>query len=111
MDGKIDNCYATGKISSTTDSKDNAHLSPQGLVGNNNDGKITDCFWNITTSEITAAEYATGLTSAEMLQQEKFVSAGWDFTDTWSINPGATYPWLKGLDYAVPGYPAPQEKH
>jgi hypothetical protein len=79
-------------------------------------GKMTGCFWDMeTTGMVTSIGIiisgrgidTVGLSTTEMMQQSAFENAGWDFTQIWSITPGSTYPWLRGLDYSETGYPAP----
>lgn len=78
--------YSTGSVSGTTD--------VGGLVGNNW-GTITNSYWNITTSGQAASAGGSGLTTAQMQQQASF--SGFDFTNTWRIYAGNSYPLLKSF--------------
>ena len=87
--GSISNSYAAA-VSST------AHSGA--LVGLNS-GTLRNSFWNsdLVMSGIGAglASGATGLTSAQM--QTRLAFAGWDFTNTWQIAEGQTYPSLLAI--------------
>ena len=103
--GNITSCYSTAAITGSGD-------YVGGLVGMNvisstypgyiiNPGSITNCFWDVQTSEMTDGvgnedpdpEGATGKTTAEMQKQSTFPD--WDFDDVWYILPD-DYPrlWL-----------------
>ena len=64
-----------------------------GRVGRNDDGTVTDSFWNTQTSSQTTSEGGTGKTTVEMKQINTF--ANWDFVETWGIEDNQTYPFLK----------------
>jgi len=87
----ITNSYSTGTVSGGS--------SVGGLVGYNS-GTITDCYWDSTTSGTTTGigsgtdSGATGLTTEEMQQSSSYTDS-WDFTDTWRIYDGYSYPLLK----------------
>jgi filamentous hemagglutinin family protein len=81
-----------------------------GLVGYNdsvNGAIVSSNFWDTTTAGVAngigydttalgATDVgATGLTSAQMMQQSSFT--GWDFTNTWRIYDGHTTPLLKSF--------------
>ncbi len=101
----ISNSYAGGSVSGSGS-------SIGGLVGiQQNIVTISDSFWDITTSGQAAsagegAGAATGMVTAEMKAQANFTSAttangsanpDWDFTDTWVMTEGFTYPRLQSL--------------
>jgi len=52
-----------------------------GLIGDNRSGTITNCFWDINTSEQTVSDGGTGKTTSEMKTLSTFTNAGWDFKD------------------------------
>jgi hypothetical protein len=80
----INNCYAAGKITG----------SGGGLVGS---GSLptSNCFWDINTTGKTTSASGTGKTTVEMKTLSTFISAGWDFADTWGIGENQTYPFLR----------------
>ncbi len=83
--GTIDTSYAAGDV---TGSGSNVG----GLVGASSVGVATTSYWNKgTTSQITSSG-GNGLTTAEMKQSTNFMN--WDFTATWSISEGASFPYL-----------------
>ena len=94
--GTITNCFSKGAVIGDTD--------VGGFCGDN-DGTITDCFWDTQTSGQAASDGGTGQTTAEMKRRRTFTDAGWDFATIWSIN-GITnngYPW----HFAMPPEPIP----
>ncbi|MEX8520578.1 MAG: GLUG motif-containing protein [Leptothrix sp. (in: b-proteobacteria)] len=93
--GAVVNSYATASVSGTT--------NLGGAVGQSI-GSINNVFWNPQTSGQATSAGGTGLTSAQMQQQANFTSAtaangnvnpNWDFTNTWVMYEGQTYPLLR----------------
>jgi phosphotransferase system IIA component len=98
--GTITSSYSTGTVSGTT--------NLGGLVGYNSAGTtaITTSFWNTTTSGLSTSAGGTGMTTAQMQTQANFTSAtsangnvnpGWDFSGTWTMYNGETYPLLRSF--------------
>jgi filamentous hemagglutinin family protein len=85
----ISNSYATGNVSGKT--------LLGGLVGSlfGSSSKITNSYWNITTSGQSTSAAGLGLTNSQMMQQSSF--AGFDFANTWRIYDGHTTPLLKSF--------------
>ncbi|MCE5263845.1 MAG: filamentous hemagglutinin N-terminal domain-containing protein [Deltaproteobacteria bacterium] len=84
--GSIFNSYSTGAVTGSS--------SIGGLVGYNfGSGPILFSFWNTQTSGLTTSDGGTGKTTAEMKSQATYT--GWDFTNTWQISEGQTYPTLR----------------
>jgi filamentous hemagglutinin family protein len=92
--GGISKTYSTGKVAGTS--------NVGGLVGSNG-GTVDDSFWDVMTSGQAASAGGRGMTTAQMQQQANFTSAtaangnanpGWDFTSTWFMYDGHTYPLL-----------------
>ncbi len=82
----ISNSYSTGSVTGTN--------GVGGLVGYNNyGGAITNSYWDTETSGQTTSDGGTGLTTVQMKQQASF--SGWDFTNVWGIDEGASYPYLR----------------
>lgn len=83
----IDDCYSTGTPSGAA--------NVGGFCGDN-DGTITNCFWDTETSGQAASSGGTGKTTSEMKSQSTFTDAGWDFTTIWNMkgNVNNGYPQL-----------------
>ncbi|MHC4154183.1 MAG: GLUG motif-containing protein [Planctomycetota bacterium] len=83
----ISNCYSLGAVSGAG--------SVGGLLGDNQAGPVTDSFWDTETSGMTTSAGGTGKTTAEMMTESTFTSAGWDFiTPVWKICEHQCYPKL-----------------
>jgi len=89
--GTISNSYSTGSVSGGG--------SVGGLVGWSRSGTTSNSYWDNQTSGQTncigqggQGDFSScyGKTTAEMRQQATF--SGWDFTNTWKITEGVTYP-------------------
>jgi len=76
-----------------------------GLVGaNEEEGTVSDSFWDTETSGQTTSDGGTGKTTAEMQDIAIFSGAGWNIIAvapgttnpayTWNIVNGVTYPFL-----------------
>ncbi len=110
--GVISNCYAKGIVNGTagaysnpwsyggsgglvganwygliSDSYSLTQLSNAqvigGLCGYSNNGTISGCFWDIETTGIASSNGGTGLTTAQMIDNDTFASAGWNFATAW----------------------------
>ncbi len=93
-DATIGNAYATGVVTGS---------SPLGglVAYNYPTGTVSTSYWDtgttgFSTSDGSANSY--GMTTAQMMQSAKF--SGWDFTNTWGITSGVSYPYLRALDPA-----------
>jgi hypothetical protein len=92
--GFITASYSTGSVS--------GDLFVGGLVGGGSSSRVTNCFWDMETSEQVTSIGRTGLTTDEMQILGTFLEAGWDFVDEtkngtediWSICEGTNYPRL-----------------
>lgn len=90
----IINSYATASVSGSS--------SVGGLVGFESASTITSSYWNIDAGGPDNG-LGEGLTSVEMQQQSSFT--GWDFVDTWQIDEGLTFPYLRNDPQSPdPGY-------
>ena len=77
------------------------------LLGSSNAGVVFDSYWDKTTSLIQiSAGGGIGMTTAQMMTKANFVSAttanspdnpAWDFTNTWVMYEGLTFPLLSAL--------------
>lgn len=71
-----------------------------GLVGGGNFGGTTnDSFWDTEESGVTYSVVGTGKTTEEMQTEATFTN--WDFTNTWLITEGASYPSFYIVDFSV----------
>jgi len=82
----VTNCYAIGQVSGTI---------AGGLIGLVNDSVsiTTSSYWNVETSTQSNSVGGIAKTTAEMYSQQTYVN--WDFYETWNIDEGKSYPWLK----------------
>jgi hypothetical protein len=97
--GPVSACYSVGAVYG------NQYIG--GLAGVNN-GTITSGYFDkITSWQSSGTAYnggtavITGATTAEMKMQSTFQpTSDWNFTTTWQINEGYTYPVLRGINNA-----------
>ena len=83
--GIVTHCYSTGSVTGKPD----PWSMVGGLIGGSGwywpdsgsgcCGEVFDSFWDIQTSGQTASGGGTGLTTAQMMNQQMYVDAGWDF--------------------------------
>ncbi|MEX0741134.1 MAG: GLUG motif-containing protein, partial [Pseudohongiella sp.] len=112
--GTVNNSYAIGSVSV---SDGGAGTEIGGLVGGPSSGgaTITNSYWNTETTgqgSSAGSDDSFGLTSAQMRLQCSFgdleCADTWDFTNTWQIQPGLSFPVLKNLVQSpAPGFDAP----
>ncbi|WP_421894573.1 Ig-like domain-containing protein [Marinoscillum sp.] len=98
--GSIVNSYATGFVKGATNTGPGVPLSQGGLVGRSEGAVITNCFWDVETSNQTGSAGGKGLTTAQMKDPYSFVDAGWDFKCI-----GSEEIWDMDLDNINGGYP------
>ena len=84
--GTIKYSYSTGYVSGSGD-------NVGGLVGVNEYGSSTNCYWDTQTSGQSTSDGGTGKTTAQMKPQTTF--SGWDFDNIGGIEEGVTYPFLQ----------------
>jgi len=76
-----------------------------GLAGINEQGTVSNSFWEVQTSGQTRSAGGTGITTAKMSNIATFSSAGWNIVAVanpgtrnpayiWNIVTGVTYPFL-----------------
>ncbi|MGI6575150.1 MAG: GLUG motif-containing protein [bacterium] len=85
----VDKCYSTGKVSGGT--------KVGGLIGETVDGATTtNSYWDIQTSGQATSAGGTGYSTSAMIMETNSVPiyVDWDFTDTWAIKEGVSYPYL-----------------
>ena len=115
--GTISNCYARGNVETISYAAGLLEINASagvatdcyctGLVTANfkyglcrdNDGVITDCFWDILTSGLTTSNGGTGKSTTQMKTESTFTDAGWDLATIWTICSGVNndYPCLLGV--------------
>ena len=83
----VANCYSTGSV--TTDTGISYY---GGLIGYQ-DGTVTGCYYDSTTSGHSDEGKGTPKTTEDLMKQETF--EGWDFENTWYIAEGSSYPVLR----------------
>jgi len=94
--GKVINSFSAGAVTG-----DGGQTG--GLIGRRAPaGTITSSFWDTQTSGMSSSEGGLGRTTAQMTDQTLFQNAGWDFTNTWTIDPALNngYPFLIALSGA-----------
>lgn len=92
--GFIKNCYSTGYVNGTT--------SVGGLIGDLYSYQVENSFWDMETSGQVSSDGGTGKTTAEMLDPNTYLNAGWDFvgeydngpSEEWAMPMGGGYPIL-----------------
>ncbi|NLL16997.1 MAG: Ig domain-containing protein [Clostridiales bacterium] len=93
----ISNCYNIGTVE--------GKLYFGGLVGTDNSGAVTNSYYLDTCVVNPTETDGTALTDSAMKLEESYV--GFDFENTWSINPLASYPYptLSDLTPVTPETP------
>ncbi len=95
----VNDCYSYGKVSGGS--------SPiGGLVGYG--GNITNSFWDTQTSDQASSGGGYSENTSAMNNESTFTGRGWDFTNTWAIDPGINngYPGLLWQSQYVASAPA-----
>jgi len=82
--GAVEECYGGGKISGKAYSG--------GLIGRNQGGTVLSSFWDITSTGLKNSEGGTGQETLVMMTRRPYAESGWDFTTTWEIAEGSSYP-------------------
>ena len=95
-DGELSSVYSTGAVSGVAGS------TLGGLVGSAGAGStFSDAYWDTDTSGQTTGvgsgsdSGATGLTTAQMRDEDYLATLGFNFTDTWYMVDGLTRPFLR----------------
>jgi hypothetical protein len=90
--GTVSNSYSTGSVT--------GNVLVGGLVGWNEEGTVSDSFWDTETSGQSTSAGGTGKNTTEMQDIATFSGAGWDIvlapdpTHIWNIYDGVDYPFL-----------------
>ena len=73
------------------------------LIGSLNvrDNVCGDSFWDLEAAGQTRFNQGLGRPTADLIRQETYEAAGWDFENVWEMIDGVTYPWPQGM--AQPG--------
>jgi hypothetical protein len=95
--GTVSDSYSTGNVT--------GYENFGGLVGYNDEGTVSNSFWDTQTSGQSTSDGGTGKTTTEMQDFTTFSSAGWNIivvtlnqtnpTYIWNIVNGLTYPFLR----------------
>jgi hypothetical protein len=87
--GNVVNCFSTGYVNGSAG-------QTGGLIGRLNGGSTSNSFWDTQTSGQNSSAGGTPRTTAQMLDINTFLNAGWDFTNIWTIDPDLNdgYPYL-----------------
>jgi hypothetical protein len=103
--GRITNCYSTGQV--------DGELNVGGLVGYL-PGNVSASFWDTQTSGQATSAGGTGLTTAEMIDPNTFINAGWAFWGSsdvpnfvWAEPEGGGYPilwWQLPRNFGLPAF-------
>jgi filamentous hemagglutinin family protein len=88
-DGAIINSYSAGFVTGYG----NAFVFQAGA-------DIINSYYDASTAGESDGSNATGLTTAQLMQKSNLV--GFDFTNTWAILPGVSYPYLAGFYPSTP---------
>ncbi len=100
--GHITSSYSAGQVTGSG--------TLGGLTGYNSGTVSSNSYWDKGASGQQTSFGGTGLTTAQMTHAANF--AGWDFTNTWGIAEGSSYPFLKvptgpsGTTYTPGGSPS-----
>ena len=84
--GIVEKCYSAGKVSGGS--------STGGLVGSNYYEKVLHCFWDNETSGQSFSDGGSGKNTSQMMSKKTYTDSGWDFSTTWSIFEGYSYPFF-----------------
>lgn len=87
----IENCYSISLVVNNNPSV----VTAGGLIGKSRlQSTVTNCFWNIETSEQATSDGGTGLADLDaMNDEETFI--GWNFNSIWEISDNVNYPQLQ----------------
>ncbi len=106
----ITNCHAVGTVLRNGNSWGRGGFA--GYVDSPSDVRITQCFWDIDTSQAVTSAAGTGLTAAQMRDVTTYQTAGWDLAgdradgtaDLWLVPEGGRYPVLAVLSDSYPSH-------
>ena len=73
INGNISQCYSVGVVTGSG--------VIGGFCGGIRDGDVDNCFWDVEASGVEISNGGVGKTTAEMLDINTFINAGWDFSD------------------------------
>lgn len=77
--GTVTNCYSAGIVTGT-----GIASNIGGIIGNQQSGTVSNCYWDYQTSTISASGAGVACTTADMKVQATF--ADWNFADIWTIS-------------------------
>lgn len=79
--GTVTNSYSAGSFTLLPNA-----FGVGGLIGADEGGSVSNSFWNIETSGQATSGGGTGLTTTPMQTQATFTTAGWDFSNVWTMD-------------------------
>jgi hypothetical protein len=95
-DGAVSKSYSTGRVTGNS--------SAGGLVGKNNNGTVSNSFWDIETSGQATSDGGTGKNTTAMQDIITFSGAGWDIIEVADLDtPNPAYIW--NIPTTPPDYP------
>ena len=101
LSGSISTSYNTAMVTGAT--------LVDALVGSigTGSGTVSNCYFDISTTGIDTSPHGTGLETSSLMSRGTF--AGWNFTSTWGIIEGTSYPYLQwqGTPQVVSGMLTP----
>jgi hypothetical protein len=83
----IKNSYVAGKVTGNT-------IRKGAIMGSGNINNFTSCYFNSTIADIEIPE-SKAKTTQELMHELTFKN--WDFEDSWDIEEGSSYPFLRTL--------------
>ena len=86
----IENSYSTGKVLQ-------ASVKGGFVAEYDYEEELAGCAWDVESSNLATSASGIGLTSLQMKTITEFADMGWDFADTWDIDPWINngYPFLR----------------
>lgn len=85
--GLIDDSYCVFKVESVVEAGGGGFVGVGGEPLN-----VTNSFWDKDISIVVDSDGGTGKTTIEMMDDDTFLAAGWDFVDIWVNVDGVSYP-------------------
>ena len=101
----ITNCYSAGSVRKSDSLQGGLYIG--GLIGGGASSDVESSYWNRDSSGLDSSAAGEGKSTLEMVNSVTF--AGWDFSDTWIIEEGYSYPALQFQQPAAYPLPGPAE--
>jgi len=111
-DGAVSRSFSVGRVSGSSGKSKTGGLAGwnQPVMDDYYPGSIMDCFWDTETSGVASGPGGTGQTTAQMMDIQTYLAAGWDFVgerangtaDTWEMPKTKGYPFLAAVSDGFP---------